>query len=569
MRASPTSRLPRLIPGAVVAALLALLAVLTPAVGAASAPPVPATAADVDRDLLELTTGNVPVILQLRGDAVAGEKAVADAGGRITKHLPLINGLAASVPARGITTIATAGGVRAITLDRQVNVQAGEGSGPSNSVYGKVVRADDTRAQGITGSGVTVAVLDTGIADVADLAGRVLPVTNDVTGATTSCVNLSGEAGCEDSYGHGTFIAGIIAGDGAASGGSYKGVAPGAKLVSVKVAGRDGSADVSTVIAGIQWAVSFKDRYGIKVLNLSLGTDGTQTYRTDPLNYAVERAWASGVTVVVAASNRGPNPGTISKPGDDPWVITAGAIDDRGTPGLGDDTVPNFSSRGPTAADGLAKPDIVAPGAHVISLRAPGSAIDTQFPNYVGEAYRKGSGTSMATGVVSGTVALMLQAAPSMGPDRVKYALAATARDTATDDPMAVGAGLVDAHAASFAAPAGVANQGLERSTGLGSLDASRGSATVRLASRVPTVASGLLTAQMGLWRPVQVLFGPWTGSSWYGSSWYGSSWYGSSWYGSSWYGSSWYGSSWYGGFEGSSWYGSSWYGSSWYGAWE
>jgi serine protease AprX len=569
MRPSLASRSPRLIPATVVAALLALMAALTPAVGAGRAQPAPAATADVDRDLLQLTTGNVPVIVQLRGDAVAGEKAVAEAGGRITRHLPLINGLAASVPAQGITTLATAGGVRAITLDRQVNVQSGDGSGSPNSPYGKVARADDTRAQGITGSGVTVAVLDTGIADVADLAGRVLPVTDDITGATTRCMNLSGEAGCGDSYGHGTFIAGIIAGDGAASGGNYKGVAPGANLVSIKVAGRDGSADVSTVIAGIQWAVSFKDKYGIKVLNLSLGTDGTQTYRTDPLNYAVEKAWASGVTVVVAASNRGPAAGTISKPGDDPWVITVGAIDDRGTPGLGDDAVPNFSSRGPTAADGLAKPDVVAPGAHMVSLRAPGSAIDSQFPNYVGEAYRKGSGTSMATGVVSGTVALMLHANPSMAPDWVKYALAATARDTATDDPMAVGAGLVDAYAATFAAPAGVANQGLERSNGLGSLDATRGSAKVRLAGPVPTLATGLLTAQMGLWRPLQVLYGPWTGSSWYGSSWYGSSWYGSSWYGSSWYGSSWYGSSWYGGFEGSSWYGSSWYGSSWYGAWE
>ena len=556
MRPSPASRL---IPASVVAALLALTAFLTPATGAASRGPAPALTADVDRDLLELTTGTVPVIVQVRGDAVAGEKAVADAGGRITRHLPLINGLAASVPARGITTLATAGGVRAVTLDRRVNVQSGGGSATPSSVYGKVVRADDVWGGGITGSGVTVALIDTGIAGVADLAGRVLPVTDDITGVTTPCVNLSGEAGCGDSYGHGTFIAGIIAGNGAASGGTYKGVAPGANLVSVKVAGRDGSADVSSVIAGIQWAVSFKDRYGIKVLNLSLGTDGTQSYRTDPLNYAVEKAWASGVTVVVAASNRGPEPGTISKPGDDPWVITVGAIDDRGTPGLGDDAVPNFSSRGPTAADGLAKPDLVAPGAHIVSLRAPGSAIDTQFPNYVAEAYRKGSGTSMATGVVSGTVALMLQANPGMGPDRVKYALAATARDTATGDPMAVGAGLVDAAAATFAAPAGVANQGLDRSTGLGSLDASRGSARVRLAATLPTVASGLLTAQMGLWRPVQVLYGPWTGSSWYGSSWYGSSWYGSSWYGSSWYG----------GFEGSSWYGSSWYGSSWYGAWE
>jgi hypothetical protein len=160
----------------------------------------------------------------------------------------------------------------------------------------------------------------------------------------------------------------------------------------------------------------------------------------------------------------------------------------------------------------------------------------------------------------------MLQADPAMAPDRVKYALMSTARADASDDRMAVGAGLVDAHSAAFDAPAGTANQGLARSSGLGGLDASRGSVRVRV---MGLPVPGLLTAQLQLWRPLTFTTLPWTGSSWYGSSWYGSSWYGSSWYGSSWYGSSWYGSSWYGQFEGSSWYGSSWYGSSWYGAWE
>jgi serine protease AprX len=566
MSPSPKPRSSRLLPGAAVAALFAAMVALTPAIAGAGLRPSTPASAEVDRDLQALTTGSASVIVQVRGDSVAGERAVAEAGGTVRRHLPLINGLAATVPAQGIATLAAADGVRAISLDRQVNVQGGGSSSSPNSVYDKVVRADDSWADGVTGSGVTVALIDTGIADVADLAGRVLPVTDDRTGATSACENLSGEAGCADSYGHGTFIAGIIAGNGAASDGDYKGVAPGANLVSVKVAGRDGAADVSTVIAAIQWTVSFKDRYGIKVLNLSLGTDSTQSYRIDPLNFAVEKAWASGIAVVVAASNRGPAARTISKPGDDPWVITVGAIDDKGTSGLGDDAVPSFSSHGPTAADGLAKPDVAAPGAHIISLRAPGSAIDTQFPNYVGTAYRKGSGTSMATGVVSGTVALMLQADPAMAPDRVKYALMSTARADASDDRMAVGAGLVDAHSAAFDAPAGTANQGLARSSGLGGLDASRGSVRVRV---MGLPVPGLLTAQLQLWRPLTFTTLPWTGSSWYGSSWYGSSWYGSSWYGSSWYGSSWYGSSWYGQFEGSSWYGSSWYGSSWYGAWE
>ena len=568
MTLSPTLRLPRLRSAVVALVLVGMTAALSPGI-AHAVRSYPSAGVEVDRGLQKLTSGSIGVIVQAAGEGVNAERAVAHAGGTVTKDLPIINGVAATIPARDIPKLASQDGLRAITLDRKVSPQGGGSSTSPNSVYDQAVRADDTWATGVDGTGVTVALIDTGIANVGDLAGRVLPITDDLRGTTSPCVNLSGESTCADSYGHGTFIAGLIAGSGAASGGAYTGVAPGANLVSIKIAGRDGSADVSNVIAGIQWAVSFKDRYGIKVLNLSLGTDGTQTYRTDPLNYAVEKAWASGIAVVVAASNRGPSAGTIAKPGDDPWVITVGAVDDRGTPGLGDDAVPNFSSRGPTAADGLAKPDVVAPGAHVVSLRAPGSAIDTQFPDYIGTAYRKGSGTSMATGVVSGTVALILQANPGMAPDRLKYALTATARGDASNDRMAVGSGLVDAYSAAYTAPAGVANQGLARSNGLGTLDASRGSVRVQTTSVFPTIVSGLLTAQLLLWSPLVYTTTSWTGSSWYGSSWYGSSWYGSSWYGSSWYGSSWYGSSWYGQPDGSSWYGSSWYGSSWYGAWE
>jgi serine protease AprX len=413
-------------------------------------------------------------------------------------------------------------------------------------------------------------LVDTGVADVPDLAGRVLPVVDDITGAVTACQNLSGEEGCQDSYGHGTFIAGLIAGNGASSAGRWKGAAPEANLVSVKIAGRDGAADVSQVIAAIQWTVSFKDRYGIRVLNLSLGTDSTQSYRVDPLNYAVEKAWDAGIVVVVSASNRGPGAGTISKPGDDPLVVTVAATDDMGTVGLGDDRMPDFSSRGPTAADGLPKPDVAAPGAHMVSLRAPGSEIDTRFTNYVDGAYRLGSGTSMATGVVSGVVAAMVQADPLSVPDRVKYALMSTARKAATEDRNAVGAGVVDAQAAAFTAPPGLANQGVVRSTGMGSLDASRGTAYVQADDPVRTVVEGSLTAQLLLWDPILFTSTPWTGNSWYGNSWYGNSWYGNSWYGNSWYGNSWYGNSWYGNsWYGNSWYGNSWYGSSWYGGWE
>jgi serine protease AprX len=396
-------------------------------------------------------------------------------------------------------------------------------------------------------------------------------VRNDLTGQTTPCKNLSGELDCNDRYGHGTFIAGLVAGNGASSGGKWKGVAPEASVLSVKTAGADGAADVSNILAAIQWVVSFKDRYDIRVLNLSLGTDSTQDWRVDPLNYAVERAWAAGMTVVVAASNEGPSAGTISKPADDPWVVTVGATDDRGTAGLDDDQLPDFSGRGPTA-HGLAKPDVAAPGAHVISLRAPGSAIDTKFPWYVDGSYRRGSGTSMATGVVSGAVALMLQANPGFTPDRVKHALGATARDAASSDPMAVGAGVVDVEAAAYSAPPGVANQGLARSNGWGSLALSRGSVQVRTDGLAGTVLGPVLgatlTAQLLLWNPGGYTGASWVPSDWYLSTWEIHRWNRVTWYGSDWPGNKWRGSTWHGQEQDES-YGSPLPGSAWYGAWE
>ncbi len=514
--------------------------------------------------------GAVRVLVQkLAARDLGPERTVARLGGRVTRELPIVGGFAATLPAAAVERLARASGVRAVSRDGRMRVQGSlAASSPSTprSVYPQVVRADAAWKAGATGSGVTVAIVDTGVSDVPDLHGRLVQVTDDLTGQVSSCVNLSGEPSCDDSYGHGTFVAGIVAGNGASSGGKWKGAAPGARILSLKIAGRDGAADVSNVLAAIQWVVSFKDRYGIGVLNLSLGTDSTQSASVDPLNYAVERAWAAGIAVVVSASNRGPDPRTISKPGDDPYVITVGAIDDNGTAPLGDDRLPDFSSRGPTAADGLAKPDLVAPGAHVVSLRAPGSAIDAAFTNYVDGSYRKGSGTSMAAGVVSGVAALMLEANPGMTPDRLKYALAATARATVSTDPMAVGAGLVDAYGASFGAPAGVANQGLARSSGLGSLDLSRG--TVRTQTSDPllgvvlgVVLGGLLTAQLALWDPLGWTTGSWTPPTWYSTGWYTSRWYRITWAGNDWGGYNWRGAS--------GWYGSAWYGSAWYGGWE
>jgi serine protease AprX len=537
------------------------------------------TTAAVDSALTTIRDGVVKVIVQKHparsnAPATSPEQTVADLGGRVTIDLPIVDGFAATVPAAAIPALATNPEVRAITLDRVMQVNA-TNSNSSNvkSVYRKSVRADDLNNAGFTGRGVTVALIDTGVSDVPDLTGRIVPVTDDITGTTTACQNMTNESTCDDTFGHGTFIAGVIAGNGASSGGTYKGVAPEARILAVKIAGRSGSADVSNVLAAIQWTVSFRDRYGVKVLNLSLGTNSTQSYRIDPLNYAVEKAWNAGITVVVSASNRGPDAGTIAKPGDDPFVITVGAVDDRGTNGTADDALPNFSSRGPTAADGLAKPDVTAPGTHVVSLRAPGSAVDVEFPNYVDGSYRKASGTSFSAGVVSGSAALVAQANPTATPDRVKYALTSTARRVASTDPMAVGAGEIDAYSAALTAPPGLANVGVQPGNGTGTLDASRGTVYVTADDPMQTVVSGMLTAQVLLWDPLSLFVGwtgnNWYGNNWYGNNWYGNNWYGNNWYGNNWYGNNWYGNNWYGQPDGNNWYGNNWYGSSWYGGWE
>jgi serine protease AprX len=525
------------------------------------------------------------LIIQARSPgAVGAQRAAAElraVGGQVTRSLPIIGGVAGATTAGAARTVATRGDLASVVADQRVHVQAaaaasaaGPAAGTSAappSVYRQEIDSVRLQRRANGGAGVTVALIDTGIDSMPDLAGRLVTVTTDPAGLVHApCMNFTGEPDCTDSYGHGTFLAGLIAGSGRASGGTYTGVAPQARLLSVKIAGRDGSADVSTLLAAIQWVVSFRQKYGIKVLNLSLGTDSTQTSHLDPLNFAVEQAWSSGIAVIVAASNRGPAPKTITKPGDDPWVITVGAIDDFGTPQLGDDHLPNFSSHGPTAADGLPKPDVVAPGAHLVSLAAPGAAITTMFPSSMTPPYRAGSGTSMSTAVTSGVVALMLAANPSMTPDRVKYALMSTARPDASHNVMAVGKGIIDAYSAVYSAPAGLANQGNSRSTGLGPLQASRGTLSVRASSAPGTpVIGGNLTLQLQLFLPVPYTSIPWTPATWVTSQWVGSNWEGSNWEGSNWEGSNWEGSTWQGVNDPSSSYGSNWEGSAFYGAWD
>ena len=525
------------------------------------------------------------IVLADAGHGGPAKARVAALGGRVTRDLPLVGGFAATVPAAAAPALRADPSVRSVTPDSAVRVDAAPAAllapkTPSpppepTAVYTKSLGADLAWQAGYQGEGVTVAVLDTGVSAHADIRSRLVDVRNELTGEVTPCMNLSGEPTCDDTYGHGTFVAGVVAGDGTTGGSAdYAGVAPKAKVLAIKVAGRNGATDVSNVLAAIQWVVSFRSTYGVRVLNLSMSTDSEQSYRSDPFNYAVERAWDAGIVVVVSASNRGPSPNTISKPGDDPLVVTVGATDDRGTYGIGNDELPDFTSRGPTPSDGLAKPDVVAPGAHLRSLRVEGSFI----ADHAGTGpYLRGSGTSFSAAAVSGVAALMLGRTPSMTPNQVKYALVETARDLpGSSDPMAVGAGEVDAAEATLRPPAGSANAGVVRSTGTGWLQPSRGHVEVQTLAPPATVINGQLTAQNVVWDPTSFLLG-WSPLSWYTSTWAltpflavtwsADDWPGRNWGGRNWGGGDWQGST-YGGSSNPRDYGRPTDGSIWYGAW-
>ena len=323
-----------------------------------------------------------------------------------------------------------------------------------SGVYPKVVRANKVWQQGITGGGVTVAILDSGVAADADLV--------QPNNRLLASVNFADERLTSDPGGHGTHIAGIVAGNGTNSGGQFMGIAPQANVVDVRVLGNTGSGRISSVVRGIEWVLAHRAAYNIRVINLSFGAPANLPYRVDPMSAAVEIAWRRGLVVVAASGNGGPQRDTVVTPGIDPYVITVGATDDRGTIGRGDDMLAWFSAWG--SPDSNAKPDLVAPGRRIVSLRVPGSALDTLFPDRVvmaqnGATYFRLTGTSMATAVVSGAAALLLQGRPTLTPDQVKALLVGTTQPYGQEsgqvlpDPIADGSGLLDANAATLAVP--------------------------------------------------------------------------------------------------------------------
>ena len=480
------------------------------------------------------------------------ETLVGNLHGTVAHELPIVGGFSAKVPGAAVPALAGSSSILRVWGDATLHMSsvnmARYDTAPINSVWQNSVSLFQARLTygQYLGQGVTVALLDTGVSAVGDLNGRVL-----------ARVDLTPDHDGYDRYGHGTHMAGLIAGNGTASSGLYQGVAPMANLVSVKVAGADGSTDVSVVLAGLEWIVEHRAQYNIRVLNLSFGTDSTQPYSVDPLDYAVERAWFSGIAVVVAAGNRGPSSGTISKPGDDPFVITVGSADMKGTYEKDDDTTASFSSIGPTQ-DGFAKPDVVAPGITLVSERAVGSTIDLGHPlARVGDAYFKGSGTSQSAAVVSGMLALMFQADPTLTPDMAKATVIGTAqRYMATQS--GAGAGVVDVLAALRATlrqgySLRPANQGLQPSTGLGSLEQSRGSYHVYAdlnGDGVPDLVTGETDVMGTTWDARSWTARSWTADAWSASVWSSYTaespgWTDAAWSGRSWSGTTWDARSW------------------------
>ncbi|WP_251551533.1 S8 family peptidase [Neobacillus muris] len=292
----------------------------------------------------------------------------------------------------------------------------------------------------LTGKGVTIAVIDTGIYPHPDVSGRIIGFKDFINNRTAPY----------DDNGHGTHCAGDAAGNGSASGHKYAGPAPEANLIGVKVLDNSGSGSLETVMQGIEWCLQYNEgnaRKKIDIISMSLGSPA-QDYGNedaDPMVKLVEEAWAAGIVVCAAAGNEGPGARTIASPGISDKVITVGAFDDKNTAGRGDDEAASFSSRGPTIYN-ISKPDILAPGVNIVSLRSPNSYLDRwQKSSRVENNYFVLSGTSMATPICAGVVALIKQHKPNASPQQIKQWLVNGADKVPGMDPNIYGAGYLNA----------------------------------------------------------------------------------------------------------------------------
>jgi serine protease AprX len=434
-------------------------AVAAAALGFAAAPGLPALAASshahLDRDVFRAAQSgqSLSVIIVARGDLNVLQADLRRTGIKNTTRVPIGHGVAAVLSSAQIGLLQTDPNVERIIYDAPVHLlDTTFDPGALATVYPAVVDALplwSSTVSPLTGRGVGVAVIDSGVAPHPDFASRILVSKN-----FNPNVNGAG-----DDYGHGTAVAGIIAGDGTASAGQYVGIAPQANIINLRVNDGSGGAPTSAIMNAILWAVANRNAFNIRIINLSLLASVQESYRTSPIDAAVEYAWLKGIVVVVAAGNNGPA-SALYAPANDPYVITVGAMDDHGTATKADDTLAAFSSYG-TTQDGVNKPDLVAPGRHIITALAPGSNFAVNYPSYaVGSQYIRLSGTSMAAPAVSGVAALYLEQNPNVRPGQLKGVLLATASGL---NASGTGAGYPDALAAvSYTGLLGNADHGLD-----------------------------------------------------------------------------------------------------------
>jgi serine protease AprX len=529
------------------------------------------------------------------GELHSVERTIRALGGHLGRELGLIDAVTADVSTAGVAALEADPQVLEVTPNATVKLddttpynQAGD----PTSLYNieQQIGARSMWSAGYIGAGVSVALIDSGVNPVygLDANGKV------VYGPDLTPESQNPDTRDMDTFGHGTHLAGIIAGrddnvtsipQAVGDTTDFLGVAPRAQVVSVKVADYAGNTDVSQVIAGIDWVVQHAHDNGmnIRVMNLSFGTPSTQSYTLDPLAYAAEQAWRHGIVVVVSAGNSGTALGTLTDPAIDPYVIAVGAADDTSyTSSESQDTVAPFSSQG----NGVRNPDLVAPGAHVLSLRDPGSYIDTKYGSVatVDTRFFRGSGTSQAAAVVSGAAALVLSEYPGLTPDQVKALLVSEATPIPGVPAQAQGAGVLHL-VPNTPAPFG-AVQTFAPSTGTGTLEGARGGIHLVLngvtlsgeqdifGQPVNTTALAALEAAGSAWTGGTFNGTAWTGSlwttllqspAWSSVTWTSSSWASSAWSSSNWADGTWSSSAWSSsGWSGATWQSSAWSSSCW-----
>jgi serine protease AprX len=420
--------------------------------------PMPAQTLDKLDPLVQqrvsLLAGSSEVIVRATDSASVGAVAllIQQVGGTLRRKLPIIDALAADVPNTSLLILADSSAIQRIALDRPT-------LGSLERTAATIGAAAVRQYLGYDGAGVGVAVIDSGITSWHDdLTDAGIPGSQRVD-AFVDFVN--GRSTPYDDYGHGTHVAGIIAGNGADAEGARAGIAPGAHLVVAKVLDDSGRGRISDVIAAFDYVINHQHAYNIRIVNLSIAAGVYESYNSDLFTLAARRVFEQGIVVVAAAGNLGsgsdgPQYGGIGAPGNAPWVVTVGASSHMGTVDRADDEIAAFSSRGPTAVDYSAKPDLVAPGVGIYSLSDPNSNFYLSKPQnrlsgtvatpYL--PYLTLTGTSMAAPVVAGTVALMLQANPALTPNAVKAILEYTAQMYPGYDALTQGAGFLNARGA-------------------------------------------------------------------------------------------------------------------------